>query len=420
MGRRFVAQRQLLAKLIGRGSASILSQGLNTLCSLIATVAVARIVDAGAFGAWAIGYALCTATLVASRAVASTPILLSAREVEGASHDARGSVSLALLIGLASSALLLGGGVVSGSEVRSALFVFAAVVPVVTLQDATRYVFFRDGTPAKAAVIDASWLVVFVLGVSIGPTDSLAMETVTILWGGSAVLSAVAGMVMLRVRPSVRSGITFLVRNKWASSRLFVEAALTTLSTSLLPVLIAAIAGLSAAGAFRAGQTLLGVVALVLSGLQPIATVEVVKTARSRLTHFRFQAAWTAFVLLVTGLYGLCILHLPAGVGEALLGQTWSHAQGILIPLLVQAMLRGPITGVPISLRAAMALDLVVRLRIVVSTVTFASAVVGSVWGLDGIMWGLVVGTLISGAIALLFLLRIGSDGSPGGKAPNN
>ena len=67
--------------------------------------------------------------------------------------DVQGGLSMAIGIGLVSASVLAVVGLVAGAgnPIRSALWVFALVMPFLLIQDATRYVFFRQMTPRVAA-----------------------------------------------------------------------------------------------------------------------------------------------------------------------------------------------------------------------------------------------------------------------------
>ena len=80
-------------------------------------------------------------------------------------------------------------------------------------------------------------------------------------------------------------------------------------------------------------------------------------------------------------------------------------AEAVLLPLVIQSVLRGPFTGVPIILKAGLDLDLVVRLRLWTCVPALAFPALGAfLGGAVGAAWGLVASAVIIDAICVAVL----------------
>lgn len=383
-------------KLISRGFLGLLSQALNTGSNLGIALFLASQVSSESFGAWSVGYASFLITLAVARAVATTPMILGSTGIPPEAQ-VKGSLSLSIVVGLLAALLLAVGGAFGGSQIQDALSAFAIVAPVLCLQDAMRYNFIRRFAPGKAALLDAIRLAIQIgVFAYLLQTEIVTSYTATVGWGLSAFASCVVGFCLHGVLPSFSAGIEFIKANRWASGRLFMDALVKGLSGNALPYFLTAFIGLSAAGAFRAGQTLMGGVGLFTQGIAPIVVTEAIRKVRNGNPGWTILWIWTALLTIFSGLYGVAILVIPDNMGQALLGESWHNASPILLPLVLQTVLRGPITGVPIILRAGYLLDTALKLRIVLAVPNLVIPAIGAaVWGLQGAAWGLVLAAII-------------------------
>ena len=189
---------------------------------------------------------------------------------------------------------------------------------------------------------------------------------------------------------------------------LFADAILVTLSTNALPLVVASVSGLAAAGALRAAQTLMGGIGLVTAGLTPTMTVESVRSLDSGGDAYALLWRWCLIIGAAAGAYGVLVLLLPDSSAQELLGVNWWDAQPLLLALVIQAVLRGPLTGVPILLRAWNDLNAALWLRVQ----TCVPALVGTPaigcwqWGAEGAAWGIAVAALVIDAECLLTLRK--------------
>ncbi len=327
-------------------------------------------------------------------------MMLSHGELEAPpKQQVRGCVSMALGAGVVAAALLVIVGLIagSGSPIRTGAWTFAGLLPILLVQDSLRYVFFRRGEPRRAAAVDLCWVAVQVTGFSWLITQQTGgMIASTAVWGLGALVGAVVAMRILRVTPSWRELRQFVVEHSWVSLRLTADSVLVAISTYVIPVIVAAVSGLAAAGALRAGQTLLGGIGILVLGMTPVITIEVMRALRAGRSEMGILLTWALSLGAVGAVYGTLVLLLPESIGRALVGDSWPGASAVLLPLVLQGLVRGPYTGGFIILKARLDLDGVLRLRLLSCIPSVALPTIGAVLdGSVGAAWGLFLAAIV-------------------------
>ena len=306
-----------------RGAWGVTSQALNSGSNLLLALAIARSVSPAEFGAWSLAYIGYVVALHFNRSAASTPMLLTRRQLPARRDvDVQGCVSAAFVVGAVSSLLLALAGAMVGS-LQFVCWSFAAILPAVLVQDAFRYVYIRGGAPRSAAVLDVTWVIVQLLG--FGCLMYFGVQgafTLTLVWGFGALLGAVGAAARLRVLPTLVGAWLYARRNRRISSRLLIDSVLVTGSTHAVPLLVAAWAGLAAAGGLRAGQTVMGGVSMLVLGLSPVAVTEAVRALREGKSRFSILWVWSAVLASLSCVYGLLVLSLPDSAGRLLVGES--------------------------------------------------------------------------------------------------
>ncbi len=399
-------------RLLLRGPLGVLSQGLSSVSNLVLGLSIARASTPAEYGAWAVAYTGYAVSLHFTRAVASTPLMLTgdaSRRVS--SKDVSGGLGASILVGLLGGTVMLviAAAVMGASQSLAIAFLsFGLGLPLLLFNDMLRYVFFRDARPAGAALMDLVWLVTQGLGlVYLERTNQLSLASGTIGWVVAATVATGVGLAWLRVLPRLRSTRDFLREQRGVSARLVIDSSLTAVSSYLVPSMVAAISGLAAAGALRAGQTLMGGVSIVVMGLTPVLTLESRRALERGLRGTSIMWRWSLVLGVVSGLYGILVLFLPDSLGRELVGKSWVGASALLLPLVIQTVTRGPYTSGPVLMKAMGDLNGLIRLRVHTSVPSLACPAVGAVIaGAPGAAWGLLVGALITDLQCTWFVKR--------------
>ncbi len=379
-------------------ASSIVSQGFNSVTNLAVAAFVAHAVSPHAFGAWAVLLAGYSLALQCSRALVITPMLVhEAVDQRVPAWLSRQACSAALGVGLLGAVCLVGVTLLLPSALRVTGLLVAAGLPLLLVQDVLRNEAIRDGRAWWAALLDAVWLAVqglLTLVLLVGDRDTVT--SLTGVWMAGGAVGGLGGMLALRRLPSVTALRRFVGDNREASLKLLTESLLYNGVLAVLPAALALVSGFAVAGAVRAGQTLLGVVTLLMGGLVPLITTAGVQRSRKGLGMGEVVIAVSVATVAVSAGVGL-LAWTNEDLGRSLTGNSWPLVSTILVPLVIAAGLRGPIAAVPAVLRAGRLFDLVISLRVRCSLPALGLPLAGAaIWGLDGAAWGMAVAAVVN------------------------
>lgn len=394
---------------------SILSQGLNTASNVLLTFAVARENSTSDLGQWSLAILTYAAAVQVSRVAVHRPYLLAVSRSQAEAES--------MATGVFTSAVLLGGlvlvinlflGLIAPVTTASTLWVLGLLMPLLLAQDSLRQIGFKSHTPRAVAAADVGWLVaqvLFTVGfVRAGLTEPAWL---TLAWGLAA---GAAWCTPLRrwTRISIRVARGYVSHNRHRLPLLVGEVTLVQMGVQLLPLIVAATAGVAAAGVLRAGQTVMGLSGLVIAGLMPIIAIDAAHIPRRRGAFLSSSLRWSAGIGAAAIINLGVALALPPAVGEALLGATWDGARSIVTPLGLAAMVSGPLIVAPIHAQSVDRYRSALKLRFIAIVPALGlPAVMSAVWGLDGAVWGIAAAAATSSMLAILLSFSLAAHGRP-------
>lgn len=404
----------LLRRPSARRSAWVLvDQGVSSVTNFLAAVLVARAVSASSFGAFSVALIVYTVVVSVARALVSQPLAITASAQSEQHGEVAAAAGAAIFVGCLAGAVTVCIGVVVGGPVGAPLTVTGVLLPGLVLQDTWRFALFTVGQPARAVVNDLTWagglvvLVALVLIVADGSATAL-----TGAWAGAAAIAAVLGAMQTHVVPLPAEALGYLRRHFSLGWRFSAEALFNTGGTHVTMLVIAANLGAAGVGAIRGGLTLFGpfiVIALAV-GTGGIAEASRL-LARSPNRVLPVLAAVSGSLVVVGVGWGTTLLALPPGWGRAVLGDTWSGARDMVVPLTVGTVGVAAATGALLGLRIVAAASATMRLAALSACVNSAAGVAGAaIWGAPGVAWGFALGGWTQGLGAWLLLRRFCSD----------
>ena len=238
----------------------VVSQGASSVGNLVLAVVIAQAVSATEFGAFSLLFATYTFVLSFSRALLQEPLLFDAGYGDGADEVRAVQAGRAsLVVGLLVGAAVLVAGLVLLPEHRAAVWVGVAFLPALLLQDHLRYRCFAMQRHAQAAALDVTWLLLFVLLSTLLRPDH-TLPTLLMAWGLAAAVSIVCtprylcslwNAPLRSVRAALRRSTGWSAVAEWSA---------TNIVSIMIPIVLAIVVSVAAAGAHRAAQTVLGVV----------------------------------------------------------------------------------------------------------------------------------------------------------------
>jgi len=397
-------------------------QAASSLTNFGVGILVARSVSPEAFGAFSLAYVTYTIALITSRALSSDPFIVrhSATSVEAWKAATRGSSGMALLVGLASAAIVALAGVVAGGTVGAAFLALAIVLPGLLVQDMWRFAFIAHGRSHVAFAIDLIWLALMLPGLlALGAMGSDAVVWPIIVWGGAATITAIGGQIIAGTLPSFRAARAWWRDQHDLGTRYATEALISVGASQLTVFALVTFDGLATAGSLRAAQILLGPIQVVLMGIGITAVPEGIRLVnRSGYGALVRPAVGVSLLMAAATLvWGLLVSSLPDSIGAALLGETWPSAEPLVFPLAVAVAITTLSLGAEIGLRVLADAGRSLRARSVEAAAQTIGGVYGA-WrvGVTGSIIGLALGGIL-GVVAHWSMLRA-SLRRTGGRPP--
>lgn len=387
-----------------RAAWSITDQGLSSLTNLLAIVVAARLLAPPAFGRFTIVYGVCVVALGLAEAFVSQPLVLTTGDGDAKQRACRSAVGLAAIVGVGTAAALALLAVLLPA-LRSGMLIAAVLMPLVVLQDSTRFACSVLGRMNLACLSDLTWLVGVCVG-AVAMGGGASWPAVLALWGGAGAVAAVPGLcgVFLLTKGQVALLRQF-GKHAYLGYRFSWEFVAVRGANQLMVISTGWLLSAQSAGALRGVQTLFGPVNVAVQALSFFGAPLLVGASFAHRTKVlgAMAAALALAGVVVTGTF----LLIPAAVGRQLLGETWSLAGSQLILALgLQASAVGVFAAALLGLRLeaprrTLPLQLVTTL---VFLMLFGAGV--ALFDLDGAAWAFGVGTVVADVIAVWAYLR--------------
>ena len=229
-------------------------------------------------------------------------------------------------------------------------------------------------------------------------------------WGISGAVAALFGWFQTQILPHPREMAGWLRRQRDLSVRYLVENVSNSGASQLRAYGLGAIAGITAVGAVRGAEQLLGPFLALLMGLSLVTVAEgarVLRRAPHRLKHFcMILGAGQASAALLWGL-GLLLL-VPDRAGRFVMGQVWDAASPLILPVTLAVVGASLATGAAAGLRALGAAPRSLRSQLIASCFYVSFGIAGAFIGdAKGSAWGVATATL-SGSVVWWLQLRAG------------
>jgi O-antigen/teichoic acid export membrane protein len=389
---------------VGRLSWGLGDQAVSSLTNFAVGAFVARSLGATAFGVFTLAFVTSSVILTVSRGLATDPLVVrfSGDADERWRAAVRWATGAALTVGVVAGAGSVLVGLALGGGLGSAFLGLGIVVPAIVLQDAWRFCFFAVGQGQKAFVNDMA------RGIALIPAMFLAARHGSVFgfmlaWGVAGAIAGGFGLVQTGIVPRWDGAEGWLREQGDLSFRYMLENAGNSAAPPLQMYGLGALAGLSAVGAVRGAQLLLGPFTALLMGVSLVAVPEaarVLQRAPRRLRRFCLLLGGTQ----ATGalLWGATVLlAVPDAAGVFVLGgPVWHLAVPLLLPVTLEVAITGFQTSASAGLRALAAARRSLRVQLIGSVAVVAGGVGGAaVAGATGAVWGLVLAASVEAAL---------------------
>jgi hypothetical protein len=364
----------------------IADQALSSVTNFGVAVLAARALRAQEFGALSIAFAAYTVALGISRATASEPLVMrfSGETESGWRRGAGPSAGAVLILGVVGGVSSLVVGFVAGGTLGEGLIVLGLALPFLLVQDHWRFAFFARGKGNLSFANDLAWaLIQFpVLLILVLVVDNPTVGWFLLGWGGAAGVAAVLGAFQAGVTPKIGRALWWWREQRDIVPRILGEFGAVTGGSQLAVFGIAALAGLSAVGAIRGAQVLMGPVNVLITGVNIVAIPEMVASLKRSPSSLRRRSAFFSCGLGICSLvWGGVVMVLPTSIGVQILGDTWTIAHSVVPGLIVWQTALAVSVGAVAGLRALAAVRRSLWVRIVVAPFVVGGGLVGAIVG---------------------------------------
>jgi hypothetical protein len=198
-------------------------------------------------------------------------------------------------------------------------------------------------------------------------------------WGVAANVAAVAGIAQAKITPRPWSTGRWFGRQRDIAPRYLLEFFARNAANAGSMYFAALFGGLSAAGALRGAQVVLGPLNILNMGLTAPSITEAVRIARrSPSRMFQMVAALGAGLAVLSILWGLTMFALPDSIGRQLLRRSWDDAHGVILPFAAVMAASGVLTGATVGLRALAAARRSLQARLITGALSLAGTALGA------------------------------------------
>ena len=284
-----------------------LDQGLSSATNFGLVLLAGRLLGPSGLGAVAVGLAGYLVALGFQRALISEPLVAVSSAEPARIRDVwtRRSLSIVLLGGGASAAVLALLGLTVGGRSGEAALLFAIWLIPVLLQDFLRAVLFRDGRASAAAANDGIWLAAMVVAVPLAWEVGTEWAVVS-CWGFGGLAGAILGLVQTRVTADrLAASCVWWWRELWSFGRWLAATSLIySVFTTVTVIALVGILGEQTYGGLQAVMTIYAPLSLVrpavaLPGLPAVSRTLVTGEDAAKRLSIRLAIS----VMVLTAMY---------------------------------------------------------------------------------------------------------------------
>lgn len=393
------------------GGSAVVDQVVSSGTQLLLVVLVAHRSSATVLGAVSVGVVVHGFLLGSVRAMVGDVTLIRCRRA-GAdiAEEARLGLGLASAFGLASGVGVAAVAVALGGQVGHALLPFALAAPLVHAQDLLRSVAYGARRIHDAVVIDSIWLVVQVIGSgALLLADRATATGLVLAWVGGAACSLAWGWAVGRPRIAARGTRAWLRADGRRSLGFLGDYVVSTGIVQASFLVLSAVFTLAEFGSFRLAFVAVSPLANLLAGVRSLTLGRVAGTDGDRAIALRRASRAVPVFVGVAAVYGAVVTLAPTSVGELAFGGTWSSARTLVGAVALGEALR--VGGLPALdvMRVFASPSVLVRTRVLNSTVLIAAVVTGGTLGdARGAVWAIAVAMAVATAMWWRSAVRIG------------
>ena len=358
---------------------------------------VARAVSASDFGAFSLAFATYLLVLGVVRAISSQPMVIryAACSEDAWRGAARRSTGAALAVGAIAGLACLVVALLTNGATAGAWGAFGLTLPALMVQDSWRFAFFARGDARAAFLNDLVWTVALIPAFALATaTGTLSVFVATLAWGLSAAVAALYAQRQAGTRPAVSGTGSWWREHRDVIPAYVGEFGSGAGASQVGVFAIGGVASVTAVGALRAADILMGPLRSFQQAIRQVAQPEAVRVRAGSGQVVRACVLVSAGLAAIAVAAGAVLIPVSRLWGPQLLGDTWPFAQPVLFPLTVSIVAAGVLAGAQLGLHAYVAVRRTLASRVILSVMLVAFKVIGAAMGGA-------VGAAAGGAVAM-------------------
>lgn len=373
-------------------------QVASSLSSIAQLAVVAHLAGSASLGAFALVMGIFLVFAGSLRAAAGEVLLH--RRLSDSRESSSAAVTLALLGAIAITPLTLTTAILPGVPWKLSA-AMAIATPALVWRDNLRFVPYADGRSSSSArwSVGNTLVDIAVLSVALISTGSLIAALIMI-----GISAALMGAIQARresIRVTPRRAVAWFRLNRVDSQYFALEALVGGSSSYIAIPAVGGALSVSAAGALRVTQSLLGPVGIVLGALRysDVAHVASLLSSPKHGPLRRYLLRSATMLVLISLAIGAIVASLPLSVLSVIAGDTASEVKAITLLMGLQKGLSAASVPYSVALKTNGSGAWTVLLRLATVSLTFVGAISGAQLG--GLI-GVVAGMCVAAAILLL------------------
>lgn len=382
-----------IAKTSGPKSSAVFSgldQAVSSATNFGSTIAAAVLLSAASFGQFSIAFIIYVIIIGAFQAFVGQELVLrtgsnkSLREASG--NAIRFSVISSIFVSTATAIVFI----VFFPYFLMTLLPFLVALPFLVGQEIMRFACASQGRMRLALILDSIWilsLILLLLIITLGlPPDSIEAWHIGSIWAVSGVASFAVGSIFLPWFGKQTQSTTRYLARGYIGRRFLIEFLAMRGTSQSLGLALGGFAGTVSAGAYRGASTLSGPLGVLLGTVSSFGAPLLRRVETHRRTNWLLRLS--CLLALVAILWTIFLALIPDYLGQLVLGETWTGAKDLIVPIALQTVALGFSIPFFMALRVHWPrVTLWVQLAGSFLTVTLFFLGLAT-WGVSGAAWG--------------------------------
>jgi hypothetical protein len=309
---------------------TLADQAVSSTTTLLVLFVLARNASVEVYGAIGLAQAMIVVTIGLTRAAATEPLVVEHTGRYGWNDAARRAIGVSGWGGLVGALVVGAFAALHTGDTRVVLVIVAIALPFLATQDGWRFVALSAGVPSRAFLNDLCWMVILL---ALCARSMTGPGVLTMSWVVGGIIAAVVGTRQFRMLPTWSKPQSWVREKSALSLRCGVEFVCLAGAVPLVTIGVGMVVGVIDAGSLRAAAVIAGMPVVVVGGIHSALIAEGARQTGSPRTFARLVLLAAAVTWLSLAMTGVICRVVPGEWGEAVLGDRWTAARPLFVPV---------------------------------------------------------------------------------------